>query len=449
MASDRLAALTRRLFPQSLYGRAALILLTPLLLLQLLVSVVFIQRHYDGVTAQMTSNLAASLGYLQDEVNAAPNLDAARRRMDALSRPIGLTVSLPPAPGQPLPEEDLRDFDDLSGRTMIATLRGRLEGVRGIDLVSERRTVLVTLETLHGPMLVEVDRRMVSASNPHQLIVIVVLSGLVMAAVAYFFLRRQLRPIRQLALAAEAFGKGRRLNYRPRGAREVQAAGQAFVDMRARIERQIEQRTLLLSAVSHDMRTPLTRMRLALALMENGPEAEAMLEDIAEMERLADSFLEYVRGNATEEVQPTDVVGLVETAVARAARGEQPVALVRSEGKGRPAPLRPLLMGRVLDNLIGNAVRHGNRCAVSVAVDDDAVRITVEDDGPGIPPEQRDGALQPFARLDVARNLDRGSGGVGLGLAIVADAVRGHGGRLQLDQSPMLGGLRVEIALPV
>ncbi len=441
-------ALFRGMFPQGLYGRAVLILVTPLVLLQLVVSVVFIQRHYEGVTQQMTTNLAASLGYLRDEVNAAADLQTAQQRVAALAPPLGISASLPPGPEPPVPAGDLRSLDDLSGRAVIATLRNRLDGVSGIDLASLHRELLIAIETAHGPMLVRLDRRQVSASNPHQLIVIVVLSGVLMAAIAYFFLRRQLRPIRQLGLAAEAFGKGRRLNYRPRGAQEVRAAGEAFIDMRDRIERQIEQRTLLLSAVSHDLRTPLTRLRLALALADDGPETEALLQDVAEMERLTDSFLDYVRGNATEEVQPTDVVALVEGAVERSARCGQSVTLVRAEGAGRTASLRPQLMARALDNLIGNAVQYGTRCEVSVTVDPAVVRIAVEDDGPGIPPERREEALQPFTRLDAARNQDRGMG-VGLGLAIAADAVRGHGGRLDLATSARLGGLRAEIALPL
>jgi two-component system osmolarity sensor histidine kinase EnvZ len=443
----RRSGLVERFLPQGLYGRAALILVTPLLVLQLVVSVVFIQRHYEGVTVQMTRNLAASLGYLHDEVNGAPDLAGAQARAAALSTPLGVVAHLPPDPGEPLPAADLRTIDDLTGRAVIATLRGRLEGVIGVDLVSAHREVLLAMETVHGPMLLRIDRRQVSASNPHQLIVIVVLTGLLMAAVAYFFLRRQLRPIRQLALAAEAFGKGRQMPYRPRGASEVRAAGEAFVAMRDRIERQIEQRTLLLSAVSHDLRTPLTRLRLALALMEEGPETEAMLRDVAEMERLADSFLAYARGAATEAPQDTDVVALAEAAVERARRVGTEVDLRPTEGRNRPVRLRPELLARVLDNLIGNAARHARRCAVSVAVDGEAVRITVEDDGPGIPTERRAEAVQPFARLDDARNQDRP--GAGLGLAIVADAVRSHGGRLDFGESARLGGLKVEILLPV
>ncbi|MBK5926613.1 ATP-binding protein [Rhodobaculum claviforme] len=434
--------------PRGLYGRAALILLLPILTLQLVVSVVFIQRHYDGVAEQMTRNISGSLAYLLREVEQAPDRAAARRTLAGLVAPLGLQGRLP-TDAVP-PDVDRRALDDLTGRAVIATLRADLPGVLAVDLVSGRREVGLWLETAHGPMQVTMERRRVSASNPHQLLVIVIVTGLLMAAIAYVFLRNQLRPITQLAAAAEAFGKGQTLPYRPRGATEVRAAGQAFLAMRDRIERQIEQRTLMLSAVSHDLRTPLTRLRLGLALLGEGPDIDALTGDVEDMERLVDAFLAYASGAATDEVVPTDLSGLAQAALERAARAGLSVEAV---GMTRPlvVALRPLLMARALDNLIGNAARYGSRCRVTLRCAPGACRIVVEDDGPGIPRDQRAEAVQPFARLDAARNRDRqpgGGAGVGLGLAIVADVLRGHGGQLLLDDSPELGGLRVQMVLP-
>ena len=439
----------RAFLPRSLYGRAALILLLPILSLQLLVSVVFIQRHYDGVAEQMTRNIAVSLRYLLAEVEAAPDPAAAREEVAALVGPLGLQARLR-TPGVAPAPRDLRHWDDLTGRAVIATLRADLPGVWAVDLVSVRREVRLWLDTRHGPLLISIERHRVSASNPHQLLVIVIFSGLLMAAIAYVFLRRQLRPIKPLSEAAEAFGKGRTLPYRPRGATEVRAAGHAFLAMRDRIERQIEQRTLMLSAVSHDLRTPLTRLRLGLALMDEGPEAEALAGDVEDMERLVESFLAYARGTATDEMISTDLSEIVQAAAARAERDGLTVE-VRGADHPVTARLRPQLLARALDNLLGNAGRHARRVRIGLRPAAGACRIAVEDDGPGIPAPQRAEALQPFARLDAARNRDRrpgGGAGVGLGLAIVADVVRVHGGQLLLDDSPDLGGLRVQMVLP-
>ena len=355
--------------------------------------------------------------------------------------PLSLSVTLP----APVAEGDSRVFYDLSGRVVIATLRGTFPTISAIDLY-DLKTVRVTLGTEYGPMRVELPRRRVSASNPHQLLVLMLVTGLLMTTIAFIFLRNQIRPIRRLAVAAEAFGKGRVVTYRPTGATEVRAAGNAFLDMRARIERQIEQRTLLLSGVSHDLRTPLTRLKLGLSMLDPDEEVEALRRDTAEMEGLLDSFLSFVRDEAQDEAPvTTDPVALLRTVVEDARRGGQNVSLHTVEGAGT-APLREIAVRRALANLIGNAVRYGTRAEVSVAISDRAVRFSVEDDGPGIPKDRREEAMRPFTRLDRARNQNLGTG-VGLGLAITADIARGHGGTLRLTDSEMLGGLRADLVL--
>jgi two-component system osmolarity sensor histidine kinase EnvZ len=225
---------------------------------------------------------------------------------------------------------------------------------------------------------------------------------------------------------------------------EVRAAGHAFLDMRARIERQIEQRTLMLSGVSHDLRTPLTRLKLGLSMLDE-EDAAPLLRDVDEMQRLLDTFLEFSRGAAAGEAEPTEPLALVRGIVEDAQRAGKPVRLGRLKGEGE-VPLKALSIRRAVENLIDNAVRHGSRAVVSVALSDKALRIRVEDDGPGIAPERRAEALKPFARLDPARNQDKG-GGVGLGLAIAKDVARAHGGALRLGKSETLGGLKADIVI--
>ena len=431
----------KNFMPRGLYGRAALILILPIVTIQLVVSIAFIQRHFEDVTRQMTENVVQDVALILDRVNRAPDLAAAEAQAAEFAGPLSLAVTLP----APLAEGDSRVFYDLSGRVVIATLRGTFPTIGAIDLY-DLKTVRITLGTEYGPMQVELPRRRVSASNPHQLLVLMLVTGLLMTTIAFIFLRNQIRPIRRLAVAAEAFGKGRVVAYRPTGATEVRAAGNAFLDMRARIERQIEQRTLLLSGVSHDLRTPLTRLKLGLSMLDPDEEVEALRRDTAEMEGLLDSFLSFVRDEARDEAPvTTDPVVLLRAVVEDARRGGQNVSLHTVEGAGT-APLREISVRRALANLIGNAVRYGTRAEVSVAISDRAVRFSVEDDGPGIPKDLREEAMRPFTRLDRARNQNLG-GGVGLGLAITADIARGHGGTLRLTESERLGGLRADLVL--
>lgn len=429
--------------PRSLFGRAALILIVPIVTIQLVVSIIFIQRHFEGVTRQLSRGVMIETRYLLGEVEAAASQPEAARRASALGQALGMTVTLP-APG-PHPAADKRDFWDWSGREVINTLRGGIPALTAVDLQADPHEVHLWIDTALGPMTIEMGRTRVSASNPHQLLVLMVFASALMTAVAYVFLRNQLAPITRLAVAAEAFGRGETLPYRPRGATEVRAAGAAFLDMRARIERQIEQRTLMLSGVSHDLRTPLTRLRLGLAFLPEDEETAALLRDVADMERLVDEFLAFARGDAMEEPESVDPRSLVEQAVANAQRAGLKVRLGPCDGEGR-VRLRPQAVMRALENLIGNAVRYGTQAEVSMALGERSLRLTVEDDGPGIPKEQRDEAMQPFARLDAARNPNRGAG-AGLGLSIAADIARTHGGTLRLGVSEAMGGLRADLVL--
>lgn len=431
----------QRLLPRGLYGRAALILIVPIVALQLVFSSEFIQRFYEDVTSQMTQGVAIDLEFLLDQVEASADIADARARVVPLAAALEIALTIPAGPDAPL--VDKRPFIDLSGNTIISTLRERLPTLVAVDLTGENRMVALRFDTAVGPILAEVSRRRMSAANPHQLMVLMIFASVLLTIIAYIFLRRQLRPITKLAEAAEEFGKGRTVDYRPRGAQEVRAAGRAFMDMRGRIERQIEQRTLMLSGVSHDLRTPLTRMRLALSLMPEDPEVEALQADVVQMERMVDEFLAFVRGDAMEGSQSTDAVALVRGVVDKT---DGAVALVAVDGVPDSVEMRPQAVIRAVDNLIANARRYGKRVEVRLIFLERSLRIVVEDDGPGIPTERREEALRPFTRLDSSRDPNRGAG-VGLGLSIASDIALSHGGALRLSQSAALGGLRAELVI--
>lgn len=424
----------KRYMPRSLYGRAALILVLPVITVQLVVSIVFVQRHFEGVTVQLSREVSRAVILVMDELPSAEPMLRLGLRPEAV-------------PEDAVPEANQRRWYDFTGLVVTRVLTERIPEMERIALPDDREVVLY-IRKGDQPYRLSFDRARVSPTNAHQLFVNMVFFGLLMTAIAFLYLRNQLRPITRLADAALAFGKGRTEPYAPSGANEVRAAGHAFLDMRNRIERHIEQRTMMLSGVSHDLRTPITRLRLGLSLLED-EDREPLERDVEEMQRLIDAFLDFARSDAeTTASEPTDPLALIEEIVADAQRSGQRVELdgLTRDAPSREVPLRPRALRRAIENLVGNATRYGTRCKVSATLTERSLRIRVEDDGPGIAPEDRENALKPFVRLDPARNQDRGSG-VGLGLAIAADIARAHGGVLRLGASEAMGGLRADIVI--
>ena len=427
----------KRYLPSGLYGRAALILLLPIVFLQLTVSIVFVQRHFEGVSEQMTRSLRSEIT-LMSQVLFKDQADIEFAR--SLAAPLEIKIISFDKDKDKFIER--RRFYDLTG---LIVRRELLEepGIERVDLPDDY-VVRVLLAKGEGNYILSFSRKRVSASNPHQLIVNMLIFGSVFTLIAFIYLRNQLRPITRLANAAEAFGLGQSVQYRPSGAVEVRAAGEAFLDMRARIERHIEQRTLLLSGVSHDLRTPLTRLRLGLSMLEVEEKVD-LEKDVTEMQALIDEFLSFARNQADtgSNTEQADIWEIVDDVVKNISRNSGRVSFVKPY---QPLflELRPLAIRRALENLIGNGLRYANKVSVSASVYKTEVHVTVEDDGPGIPDEQIEEALKPFSRLDPARNQNRGSG-VGLGLPIVADVAYAHGGKLELSKSVALGGLKADL----
>lgn len=427
--------------PRSLYGRAALILVLPVVTLQLVVSVVFIQRHFEGVTKQMSRSVALELRYLLDEMQGLPTEARALGTVRDLAR--NLQYDLVFVEGAQVPQDTQRRWYDFSGIVVESSLSTRLEELRVVDMPDDKR-IFVYVDTQLGPLRIGFDRPRVSASNPHQLLVNMVFFGVLMTIISYIYLRNQLRPITRLARVAEAFGRGQTLPYHASGATEVRAAGNSFLAMRARIERQIEQRTMMLSGVSHDLRTPLTRLKLGLSMLE-AEDREPLERDVEDMQRLLDEFLNFARGSHEGEQELCDPLALAQAVVEDAVRMGIEATLIEGE-TGTEVMLNALAIRRALENLIGNAVRYGSRAEVSVLRSEKTVVFRVEDDGPGLPEESYGAAVKPFVRLDPARNQDKGTG-VGLGLAITNDIARAHGGTLRFGKAEGLGGLRADIVI--
>ena len=352
--------------PRGIYARAALILLLPVVAVQLVVSVIFVQDHFEDVTRQMTATTAREVRLVLSLIGQAETVDDIGSVTADVARTLDMVVT--PTPNDALDEPDRRGlWYDFSGGVVIQSLREQVAQVAVVDL-SQRRMVRLIVSSEHGPVELVFDRRRVSAAAPHQLLVNMVFFSILITIIAIIYMRNQLRPIKRLANAAEAFGRGNTIPYSPSGATEVRAAGTAFVDMRNRIERQIETRTLMLSGVSHDLRTPLTRMRLALSMLDDDDRI-ALERDVDDMQGMIDAFLSFAKGEAEGEPEAIDPIAFAQDIIADAQRGGQPVTLVEATGEGK-VTLRAAAMRRALDNLIGNAVRYGARAEVSVRLSD-------------------------------------------------------------------------------
>jgi two-component system osmolarity sensor histidine kinase EnvZ len=429
--------------PTGLYGRALLIIIAPMVILQSVVAFVFMERHWNTVTRRLSAAVTQDIAALIDIYRTFPqDADSARLRRIAQER-LGLVVDFLPATEMPPPGP--KPFFSLLDQALSEEIRKQIGRPYWIDTVGRSSLVEIRIQLDNAVMRVFARRNAAYASNSEIFLLWMVGTSLVLLGVAILFLRNQIRPILRLADAAESFGKGREVpNFRPRGATEVRRAAYAFVEMKARVERAIDQRTTMLAGVSHDLRTVLTRFKLELALIEDSPEVEAMRRDVDEMSRMLEAYLAFARGDAGEPSAPTDMATFLEELKADTERHNHKMTVVFH---GHPVvTVRPNAFKRCLANLVSNAARFASAIVVTGHRDHRWLTITVDDDGPGIPAKMREDVFKPFLRLDDARNQDQG--GTGLGLAIARDIARSHGGDITLGDSP-LGGLRASVRVPV
>jgi two-component system osmolarity sensor histidine kinase EnvZ len=428
--------------PKGLYARSLIIIITPVVLLQSVIAYVFMERHWQLVTQRLSAAVTSDIAALIDFHETTPRLVTEDQLSRIAAERLSLNVEI--MDGARLPPPLPPPFFSLLDDALSEEIRRQIARPFWIDTVGRSSFIEVRILLNEGSVMRVFARRSAAyAANSHIFLVWMVGTSLILLAVAILFLRNQIRPIQRLALAAEDFGRGREIEFRPRGAREVRQAGHAFLEMKRRIERAMEQRTTMLNGVSHDLRTILTRFRLSLALLEQTPEIDDLRRDVDEMDRMLEGYLAFARGDYGEPAVTTDLTSLLTELKGDAERAGHETSL---EITGDPiVTLRVDAFKRLLFNLLSNAARHGDHIAILAQHEGRWLTVHVDDDGPGIPPDAREEVFKPFVRLDEARNQDES--GSGLGLAIARDIARSHGGEVTLGDGP-LGGLRASVRIP-
>lgn len=435
--------LVARYMPKRLYARSLIIVIAPMVILQTVVALVFIERQWQSVTQRLSEAVVRDIAAIIDMVETYPKGDDYANAIRIAQQQLGLKIDI--LPPDPLPPPGPKPFFSVLDEALGEEITQQIGRPFWLDTVGNSNMIEIRIKLKDKVLRAFVRRRQAYPSNSHQFIVWMVGTSLVLLTIAIPFLRNQIKPITQLAAAAESFGRGRPPpeNFRPRGAEEVRRAGLAFILMRERIERQIEQRTAMLSGVSHDLRTILTRFRLQLALLGKKAETEALNQDIEDMQSMLEGYLAFARGEAAEDTGSFDLKSffdkLEEEAELRGREIETTIA------GGAEVQVRPHAFARLLGNIVGNAFRYAEKVSIKATHTRGRLTIIVDDNGPGIPADRREDVFRPFFRLDEARNQDEG--GTGLGLSIARDIARSHGGDITLEDSP-IGGLRAVIRVP-
>lgn len=432
----------KKYLPKSFLGRSIIIIITPLILLQVVSTWIFYDRHWDLITRRLADSVAGEVGMVIDgigELEEAENYAWLIRS----ARDLGILFNF--RDSEILPNKPREEGKGILDTRLANAMREKVRRPFQIDTWSHERLVQMKVQLPDGVMEIFVPRERLFSSTTYIFVMWMVGTSLLLFAIATMFMKNQVRPIRRLAVAVDNFGKGRDVpGFKPEGATEIRMAATAFERMRTRINNALTQRTEMLAGVSHDLRTPLTRMKLQLALLENTPQVSELENNLREMELMVEEFLAFVGGEGTEDVVQSNLGSILSSVVRGAATSGGNVKLTVEDDL--ILFMRPNAVKRCITNLVVNAVAYANNVRVTAGLRNSAVEICVDDDGPGIPIGEREAVFKPFYRLDASRNSE--TGGTGLGLSIARDLARGAGGDVKLEQSTM-GGLRACIILPI
>ena len=436
--------LIKRLLPRSLLGRSLLILIVPVLSIQIFTTFMFFDRTWTHITSRLTNAVAGEIAVLCDARDHGMPPDGWDRLTSSAAQALDLQIVFEPQ-GHLQPRRDVHDYD-LMTRMLEGAVHNIVRRPHTIEADINDKWVRVRVAVRGGVVQVTLPQARLFSTSGYIFLLWVIGTSLILLAVAILFMRNQIRPIRRLAVAADRFGRGLDLpaSFKPEGAHEIRQAARAFIDMHRRLRRQLQQRLTMLAGVSHDLRTPLTRMKLQAAMLPPGPDVEALKGDIVDMERMIDAYLDFARGDGGEVTARTDLAEMLQRLAANARRQGAQVELALDDDLS--VLVRPVAFERAVANIVGNARKYAGRIWLAARREEAHVIVTVDDDGPGLHEDQFEEMFRPFTRGEPSRNPS--TGGVGLGLPIAQDIVNAHGGRIWLERSAQ-GGLRATIRFPV
>lgn len=434
----------KKFLPRTLFGRSLMIILVPALLLQIITTVVFFDRHWSKMTSRLANALAGEIAVIANRIEKEPSPETIKDVAALSSQNLELLISY--EEGAVFREDELNVSHKHSflTKTLKKALQENVRRPFNIKINVSDKWINIGVQLDQGVLRVSSPQHRLFSSSGYIFLLWMIFTTLILFAIAILFMRNQIRPIRRLAVAAERFGKGRDVpSFKPEGAKEVRQAARAFFDMHERVKRQVSQRTTMLASISHDLRTPLTRVKLQLAMLDPSPEIEDLKQDIGEMEKMIEGYLAFARGEGGEQSVRTDIGKMVERLVAGLKKQGKDMHVTL--GDDISVPIRPVAFERSLSNVVNNAAKYASTVWIDVYKTNHRIQIVIDDNGPGIPESDFEDVFKPFTRLDESRNVDKG--GVGLGLPIAKDIITSHGGTIFLEKSNR-GGLRVVIEIP-
>ncbi len=430
----------KQYLPKSLFGRALLIIILPIMIMQIIVVWIFFDAHWQTVTKSLSSSVAADIALAVQLYEQEPSKGQLQKINTLIRKDLQLSVDYDIK--NHLPDNTRRAFFSTLDKTLGNELSHKLENDFWFDTTRYPNFVDIRVESNGKILKFIVPRERVFAPTGFIFLFWLFTATAILSLVSILFIKNQARPIAELAKAAENFGKGRPIGkFKPSGAREVRQAGHAFLEMRDRIAAHIEQRTTLLAGISHDLRTPLTRLKLFFAMEKDNEETKKAKQDLNDMQAMLDLYLDFAKDSSAEEMKITNLSKLLEEVCKKIIPDNE--FDIQKDVKSN---LRPNAIKRAVSNILQNALDYGKNPSLVMRIINKDIEIIIDDEGDGIKLSERQQALKPFVRLDSARNQN--IKGVGLGLSIANDIIQAHGGRLALQNAPK-GGLRCKITLPL